>query len=406
MRTRLTTLLVIALIALLPTQLGKHFFFPFSFVSGVRIDYLAPTLYLTDLIALALVVLNAQLVWKSFHKKEFALVAGLGVINLLLAISPAVAAYRFLKIIEIYTLYVIIRQAKMSAQSVLAAFTVGAAFEWALATMQFVTRRSLQGVFYWLGERYFNMYTPDIAKITFNGVQFLRPYGSFSHPNSMAGFYLLVYTFVLTAPYFKKHFILKNLLILFSSILILLSCSKIAIAAFAVLSIYYITRRGVITCRLCRYGRSIVLTVVSLIFLSGHGDPMTIDKRLTLMSNALDIIGQRPLFGTGLGNYILAQAQFPIRQSYFFLQPVHNIYLLFLTESGLLLAIGIIYTVWKRIKITHYYPHFLIPVAAIAVTGLADHYWITLQQNWMLLPVIFALPVALKKEKSSDTVKL
>ncbi len=35
---------------LLPTQLGKHFFFPVSFIAGVRIDYLAPTLYTTDIL--------------------------------------------------------------------------------------------------------------------------------------------------------------------------------------------------------------------------------------------------------------------------------------------------------------------------------------------------------------------
>jgi len=44
------------LILFLPTQLGRHFFFDFSFVSGIRIDYLAPTIYLTDILVLLLFI--------------------------------------------------------------------------------------------------------------------------------------------------------------------------------------------------------------------------------------------------------------------------------------------------------------------------------------------------------------
>ena len=51
---------------LLPTQLGKHFFLPFSYILGVRVDYLAPTVYLTDIIILLLVVINYRAVLKFF----------------------------------------------------------------------------------------------------------------------------------------------------------------------------------------------------------------------------------------------------------------------------------------------------------------------------------------------------
>ena len=40
------------LLLLLPTQLGKHFWPTFSYVLGTRVDYLSPTLYLTDIIIL------------------------------------------------------------------------------------------------------------------------------------------------------------------------------------------------------------------------------------------------------------------------------------------------------------------------------------------------------------------
>src|SRR3989344_9415701 len=44
------------LILFLPTQLGRHFWPNFSFVSGIRIDYLSPTLYATDIFILLIFV--------------------------------------------------------------------------------------------------------------------------------------------------------------------------------------------------------------------------------------------------------------------------------------------------------------------------------------------------------------
>src|SRR6266542_2212573 len=65
--------LVFLFLFLLPTQLGKHFFFDFSYISAVRIDYLAPTLFLTDIIALLLIVLNIKNIFFIFKNKYFLL---------------------------------------------------------------------------------------------------------------------------------------------------------------------------------------------------------------------------------------------------------------------------------------------------------------------------------------------
>jgi hypothetical protein len=406
LRENFHTAMMILFLTLLPTQLGRHFFLPFSYISGVRIDYLAPTIYLTDIIAFIIILFNIKPILKSLYRKEVAIIALLCFLNIVLAYSPAVALYRIVKIFEIYALYIAMKRSTLSPQNILGSFIIGAAVEWTLAMMQFMTKHSVQGIFYLLGERYFTLSTPDIAKIVFNGVEFLRPYGTFSHPNSMSGFYLLIYAFVLTAPYFKPYPFLKNTLVLFCSLIILLTCSKITIIVFVLLTAYYLLQKGVINCTLCKYGRIIGLIVVSAVFLSGKGDPVTIEKRITLMQNAATILWQRPLFGNGLGNYIYAQAQFPIKQAYFFLQPVHNIFLLFFTEAGLILGGFIVYYLWKLVKRSHYYPHFVIPLAAIILTGLLDHYWLTLQQNWLLLPVIFGLPLALKRLKKSDTLSV
>src|SRR3989338_9410931 len=40
----------------LPTQLGRHFWPSFSYILGIRTDYLSPTLYLTDILILLLFI--------------------------------------------------------------------------------------------------------------------------------------------------------------------------------------------------------------------------------------------------------------------------------------------------------------------------------------------------------------
>ena len=44
------------LVVLLPAQIGKHFWPKEAFVRGIRIDYLSPTLFLTDLVIIALII--------------------------------------------------------------------------------------------------------------------------------------------------------------------------------------------------------------------------------------------------------------------------------------------------------------------------------------------------------------
>ena len=54
-------------ILLLPTQFGKHFFFDFSYIGAIRVDYLALKLYTTDILALILILIHNKLLqgWRS-----------------------------------------------------------------------------------------------------------------------------------------------------------------------------------------------------------------------------------------------------------------------------------------------------------------------------------------------------
>jgi hypothetical protein len=261
-----------------------------------------------------------------------------------------------------------------------------------LATAQLITKHSVQGVFYWLGERYLTLSMPDIAKSTMEGVQILRPYGTFSHPNSLAGFYLLIFFFFLTDKRFAVHAVWKNTLLFLSAALVFFSFSKTAIIIFFVFNIVYIiTNRTHLFCRFCAIVRPIVFAALTLLFLSTKGDPLTITKRLQLIESSIIITLTHPLFGVGAGNYLYAQSLFPIRQPYFFLQPVHNIILLFLSEYGLILGGIILWYLWSWVRFHKKNSTFLYGIAIVLATGMMDHYWLTLQQNLLVAAVIFGI---------------
>src|SRR3989344_4188555 len=79
-------LVVFLFLFLLPTQLGKHFFLDFSYVDGVRVDYLSLVLYATDILALMLVWVYREIIIKELRKqKHFVVFLGLLVATNILA---------------------------------------------------------------------------------------------------------------------------------------------------------------------------------------------------------------------------------------------------------------------------------------------------------------------------------
>jgi hypothetical protein len=106
-----------------------------------------------------------------------------------------------------------------------------------------------------LGERYFTISTPGIAKVAMQGKEILRAYGTFSHPNSLAGFYLLQYVFILYEKRFNKFTFLKYLVLGLSSMLVFISFSKIVIILYLGVTGFYLFKN--LSCKLCLIGRLI-----------------------------------------------------------------------------------------------------------------------------------------------------
>jgi len=107
-----------------------------------------------------------------------------------------------------------------------------------------------------------------------------------------------------------------------------------------------------------------------------------------------------PLYGVGANNFIPAQASDLVVGPNRFLQPVHNIFLLALSETGLIGLIGLVgligYPIFKpysyRLPLTA-----LLPWAVIIFLGMFDHYFLTLPQGYRLLFLVWGLSLSMVK---------
>ena len=306
-------------------------------------------------------------------------------INIIFSQLPEISFYWFIKIIEFLIIFSLSKKIIMTIKekSILIILLLSGLFELFLSIIQFVSKHSVQGIFYYFGERLLTLSTPGVAKATMQGVEFLRPYGTFSHPNSLAGFFLLLYFFVLTAKKFNRHLVLKYLFLLTSSLLIFISFSKIAIISYLILNTAHFILNKKINCRFCKITRLSVIFLISLIFLQATTDPLTISKRIELVKNSISIILHHPIQGVGLGSYLVEQAKFSSKFYLFFNQPVHNIFLLFFSELGLIIGgIIIAFSLFPIRKLIKWNPYLIL---VIGMTGFFDHYWLTLQQNFLLM---------------------
>ncbi len=383
---------------LLPTQLGTFFFFPFSYAHGMRVDYLAPAIYLTDILVLIMAVLmivnKRTLITTLFQSRILYVIFLFFAINVATSTEPMIALYRVLKWIEVGMVICVFSQFKTKPVVILYALIAGAVLQLLLVVFQITQNHTMQGFAYFLGERSFSLATPGIAKISMQGVEILRGYGTFSHPNALAGFYLLAFSWILCDKRFDIE-PLKSLFLSASTILILFSFSKIALVGFLLVNVIRIlTMKS--TCFVCTFAKILVPITLASVFFASQGDPDSLDKRIWLAQSALAIIRDFPLFGVGLGNYIFAQSTIPIPYSYQFLQPVHNIFLLWLSETGIVTNLVILggfgFAAYARmIKLAFSWKKYLPIVFVIIFTGFFDHYWLTQQQNILLAGTVFGL---------------
>ncbi len=407
-----SSLLFLAVLAVVPIQLGKFFWPNYSFVLGIPIDYRALTLYLSDLVVIAYLVIfifeNFKNLSQIFRKRrEIILVFFLFNLYLIInsiffSISPIaslVFSLRFLMLSFLAVFGSITFSLKRLRE--MSFFVIGISLLWqsTLIILQFISQRSL-GLWF-LGERAFDSSTTNIAHTSLFGNQLLRSYGTFPHPNVASAFliiYLLIYVLGLSPghKFFsdKKWFSTIRILILLVSLTaIVLTFSKTAVLAFGLfLAIFLKSPKKLFLVAL------FLVLVIWLFVIQLKGTQLaSIAERLLLNQAALDIALINPLVGVGSNNFILELSKLDLSSlaEVRLLQPVHDIFLLILAENGVIGFLIFAILVFVIFKNTHSVFNFGLLVI-ILVFASVDHFLWTLQQGQLLLAISIGYIVGAK----------
>jgi hypothetical protein len=170
------------------------------------------------------------------------LIIGFIIINIVVASIPMVAIYKWLRIGQLLISIVWIKNNKELVKNyLLKIIPVWLIGESLLVVAQMANNGSLNGIFYWLGERNFTFNTVGIAQMSVFGRGLIRGYGTFSHPNSLAGF-LLVSLVLWKGLKPKVNKVLEWMVLWISIVGIILSGSRtIWVLGFGV-GIYYLAK--------------------------------------------------------------------------------------------------------------------------------------------------------------------
>ncbi len=392
-----------------PVQLGKHFFLEFSSLSGIRVDFLAPTLYFSDIIIFLLLCIffskkNSLPVFLKTQKKNCFSLFILFITSVLLSTLPIRSFFFYIKIIEVFLLGYVLFTLKLKFKKILLPLSIALVYSSIIGILQFVKQQSL-GLWV-LGERSIVGITPGIAKIDVNNSVFVRAYSTFPHPNVFGGFLAVILTLI-TCWFYQNP---QNTRVKSSQILFF-SCSYLLglVALFFTFSfsawVVYILGTVLVYLNASKKDSKTTIMIVcaiSLFFLQTvikyQSSTISEDVSLRGQLNETAILQWKshPVFGVGLNNFIahIQDVSMTVRRPFWW-QPVHNVYLLLLSETGIVGGGLFVFFIWKIIKrirkVSGQNRMFIIPFIQILLLGIVDHYLFTLQQGILLLTLSVVL---------------
>lgn len=406
----------------IPISIRHIFWFqPFNFV-----EWTAVYLYITDILLVALLLFW---MFRVFSKKGkvlsikyyglktadwfligFVIVAGLSIRN---ALDVQTTVFQWVKLMEGVALYFYIKDYALKRFKLSHAFealVLGGAFQAVIAIVQFVTQGSL-GLKY-LGESPLAPALSGIAAFYVNGIKIMRAYGTTPHSNVLALYlFIALGAFYSIAIYQKRDWwwhifhavILWAFLLTFSRVII-----GLWLVTFIVRSIlirFYKPfhkefwqdsemRQRSLNIFWTTIAVGIIFVAVYWPYVVNRSSIATTDEavQLRILYNHESIASGHNVFGLGMGNFVpwlMTQNLHINREVY---QPVHNIYLLIYSETGIvgialfiLFLSFLLYDFYNRLgfkKLYHF--SFGLIIITILITGLFDHFLWTIQTGRLI----------------------
>lgn len=410
-------------LVLLPTQLGLHLWPEWAHLLGRRIDYLSPTIYLTNITILATLIFWAwenrfvipnlfrdhiEMLKRVQHDRnhvdwKILLMGTFIILNISFSLSPPVALLNWLHwlLLGLWAWYIM--RTKPDRHLVILTISISVIWSSVIALFQWQHQQALGGLLWLLGERWYTPLTPGLARTNwcFWWVicrEVIRSYATFPHPNVLAGYLVALWPLLWLYRQKSKIITLALCLIPFALFTTLSRSSwlvwLITILLLIILRIKYKIHTFSQNILNSLFMSSLIVIVGLIIFfpylrtLNLQSESVTL--RQTLFKTAWEIWSASPFLGTGLGASLLAYPKIIPQTAVYVFQPVHSVPLLLLTELGIFgvtILIILLFKVRTRLSLSS---PFILSIFALVLLSLFDHYPLTLQQGQLLTTLLLA----------------
>ena len=365
-----------------------------AYVHGLLIDYLIPKFYLAEVFLLPFLILGLRQLKKIKLSTFFCLLVVLLLLRQLFSTSALAAFTHLIHLLEVFLFFSVVRsnplfKTKRAEKFILSSILAVVIFQSLLAVYQFVFQQSLLS-YQFLGETNLRDLA-NISRAQFAFGERILPYGTLAHPNVLAGIIAILSILLISK---SQGSIKAQILLLANALLIIfLTQSLSALLTLGLFGLYLLLDRF--------KAKKTILLVTYYFFLlflpyllsggmSGRLDTDSVNRRSALNQAAWEMFRINPLFGVGINNFTIEvekHAGTSINQEVVrFVQPVHNLLFLTLSEGGLLLLLTLFFLI-KQVKIERFYQKTLI---LLAIASL-DHYLLTQFSGLGLVALFYLL---------------
>ncbi len=404
-------------------------------------------LYLTDLLILLIIFfwfwrkrkqrflkdLNVNWLKEKIKTPDFWLIVFLviSLISLVQARNIQLGFYHWFKLLELVGLFFYLRynfRRLFRFERVAQVLVASSFFQSLVAFGQYGSQKSLGLKF--LRESPLAIELAGVAKIVPDNLKLIRAYGTLPHANLLAAFLLISIFFLYFLWLRKKYsFIGDCLLFTLFGLLIFslgLTFSRIIIATFLLASLVYfvfifwfarkkkdkkLSQRVIFIFLffvvLCSLFVVLAWPEISSRFLISARE-QAVSLRAFYNQTAFSIIKEHPFLGIGLGNFVWEIKQLLHLLASWLHQPVHNIYLLIASETGLIGLVLFLVFIFELLKQLNepsaasrqQYRLLLLIVFCLLFIGLFDHFFWTLQQGQLIWWLVLGMIASFSKRKT------
>lgn len=417
--------------------LGKKITLNDSYTNGMSVNYLIPTLSILDVFIFITLFsfiysLGIKKIAKRLSNYKYSLI-----LILLFFIIQNIFIKEFLSVFNSIRIYAVIvsfllivdylknlhsvNSKKLLIKNAIIINLINTLIQGIVSILQFLMGESIG--LYFLGESKLLAGKVYSSFITFNNSVYLRAYGTFPHPNVLAGFFLFTILFTFFLYRISNKEALRSICratLLLCNFFVIITFSRLGIllsilSTTVLLTSYYWKNKKLkinfnnnkhIESR--KNNRDDKNYSFAGLFLSRFtklfsGNDNSITERIQLIKVSFSIIKRNYLVGTGIGNFVrnIGEEVPYSAKGVKILQPVHNIFLLCLSDLGIIGMMIFVYSFIdfcrKNIGIITLFKMAIL--TDILLIGFFDHYLIDLPQGIFILCGLLCLCVLNKRRE-------